>query len=183
MINNTTTQYGAVARALHWWTAIFFFTLFGLGLYMTDLDKTDPLRDQLFSLHISLGILVFGLTLIRIIWKIKQVTPEMPSTMTPSQVKAAKSVYGLLYLLLLFIPISGYVIVATAGKDPSFFGLFTLPNLIGENKELHKTAEEVHELLAYSAMLLVIGHTLMALKHHFIDKDKVLLQMLGKADR
>jgi len=183
MFHNSPTQYGAVARALHWWSALFFFTLFFLGLYMADLEKEDPNRADLFQLHISIGILILGLTVIRIIWKIKQVQPNPPATMSATQIKMAKSMYGILYLLLLLIPLSGYIIVTTGGKDPSFFGLFELPNLIGKNEALHEEAEEIHELLAFTAMAFVAGHILMALKHHFIDKDDALLQMLGKIDK
>lgn len=183
MLNNTPTQYGAVARTLHWWSALFFFALFFVGLYMTDLEKEDPTRTSLTQLHISMGILILGLTVIRIIWKIKQVQPNPPATMSATQIKMAKSMYGILYLLLLLIPLSGYLIVTTGGKEPSFFGLFELPNLIGKNKELHEVAEEIHELLAFTTMIFIAGHTLMALKHHFIDKDETLLQMLGKAEK
>ena len=183
MIHNTPHQYGAIARALHWWSALFFFVMFFVGLYMTDLEKTDPLRGSLFQFHISLGILIFGLTVIRILWKLKEVQPDFPATMSETQIKIAKATYGLLYLLLLLIPLSGYVIVTTAGKNPGFFGLFELPNLIGKDEALHEQAEEVHEFLAWTAILLVAGHILMALKHHFIDKDNLLLKMLGKADK
>ena len=182
MIHNTPKQYGAVARALHWWSAALFFILFALGLYMTDLDKSDPNRANLIQLHISLGILIFGMTLIRIYWKIKEVQPTPPATMTPLQIKLAKSMYGTLYLLLLVIPVAGYVIVTADGHNPSFFGLLELPNFIGKNEALEEAAEETHEILAFTAMALVGGHILMALKHHFVDKDEALLQMLGKVE-
>ena len=182
MIHNTTQQYGAVARALHWWSAALFFILFFLGLYMSDLDDKDPSRITLVQLHISLGILILGFTLVRIYWKIKEIQPTPPATMTPLQIKLAKSMYGMLYLLLLAIPIAGYVIVTADGHTPSFFGLFDLPNLISKNEALEDFAEDTHEFLAYTAITLVGGHILMALKHHFIEKDETLLQMLGKVE-
>jgi len=93
----------------------------------------------------------------------------------------AKSTVGLLYLLMLATPIAGYLMSNTGGKPISYFGLFELPVLMGENHDLHEALEEVHEILAFTILALVILHVAGALKHRFMDKDPnadVLKRML-----
>lgn len=179
MLWNTRESYGLITRLLHWGIALLFFALFFVGLYMGELDKTDPLRKQLFALHQSFGMLVFVLTLIRIALARIQPEPMPPAHMGPWEVQFANGVKKGMNLLLLLIPLSGYLIVTTKGYSPIFFGI-EMPILIGENEELHEFFEETHETLAWLLMAIVLLHMAAAWKHHFIDKDDVLLRMLGR---
>ncbi|SIN85532.1 cytochrome b561 [Sulfurivirga caldicuralii] len=179
MLWNTRESYGLITRLFHWGIALLFFALFFVGLYMGELDKTDPLRKQLFALHQSVGMLVFLLTLIRIPLSRIQPEPMPPSHMGPWEVQFANAVKKGMNLLLLLIPIAGYLTVTTKGYHPIFFGI-EMPILIGENEELHEFFEETHEFLAWTLMAIVVLHMAAAWKHHFIDKDDVLLRMLGR---
>jgi cytochrome b561 len=137
-IRNTRNGYGAVARALHWSMAALMIGLIGLGLYMTAQPDGDP-KWGLYDLHKSLGVLVFGLLLLRVFWR-------------------RSSAFG------------GYHI--------SVFSLFDIPMLFEKNKPLFELTVLTHRWIAYGLGLLVLAHAGAALKHHFIQRDDVLLRML-----
>jgi cytochrome b561 len=181
MITNSADQYGLVSRFLHWVMALLLLAMIGVGIYMTDLAKEDPLRAQLYSMHKAVGVTLLGLAVIRILWILVSRPPVMPAVLQRWEVVLAKSTVGLLYLLMLATPIAGYLMTNTGGKPISYFGLFELPVLMGENHDLHEALEEVHELLAFTLLGLVGLHFVGALKHRFIDKDPnadVLKRML-----
>ena len=181
MITNSVDRYGLVSRFLHWVMALLIFAMIGLGAYMTDLAKEDPLRAQLYSMHKAVGVTLLGLAIIRILWILVSRPPVMPAALQRWEVVLAKSTVGLLYLLMLVTPIAGYLMTNTGGNPISYFGLFELPALMGENHDLHELLEEVHEVLAFTILALAILHIAGALKHRFIDKDPgadVLKRML-----
>jgi len=181
MLTNSAERYGAVSRLLHWLMALLILAMIGIGAYMTDLDKEDPLRAQLFTLHKEIGVTILALAVIRILWILVSRPPVMPATLQRWEVVLAKSTVGLLYLLMLATPIAGYLLTNTGGKPISYFGLFDLPSLMAKNHDLHETLEEVHQFLAFSILALVGLHFAGALKHRFLDKDPeadVLKRML-----
>jgi cytochrome b561 len=181
MLSNTVDRYGLVSRFLHWAMALLILVMIGLGTYMTDLAREDPLRAQLYSMHKAVGVTILGLAIIRILWILVSRPPVMPAALQRWEVVLAKSTVGLLYLLMLATPIAGYLMSNTGGKPVSYFGLFELPTLLGENHDLHEALEEVHEILAFTILALVILHVAGALKHRFMDKDPdadVLKRML-----
>jgi cytochrome b561 len=171
MLTNSAERYGAISRLLHWLMALLILAMIGLGAYMTDLDKEDPLRTQLYTLHKEIGVTILALAVIRILWILVSRPPVMPAVLQRWEVILAKSTVGLLYLLMLATPIAGYLMTNTGGKPISFFGLFDLPVLMAKNHDLHETLEEVHEFLAFSILTLVGLHVLGALKHRFLDKN------------
>jgi len=181
MLINSADRYGVVYRFLHWIMALLILVMIGIGAYMTELAKEDPLRAQLYSMHKAVGVTLLGLACIRILWILVSRSPAMPVVLQRWEVVLAKATVGLLYLLMLTTPIAGYLMSNAAGKPISYFGLFELPALIGENHDLHEVLEEVHEFLAFTILALVSLHVAGALKHRFIDKDAnadVLKRML-----
>ena len=82
------------------------------------------------------------------------------------------------YVLLFALPVSGWVMSSAGGFPVVYLGILQLPDLVAKNKPLFETMKEVHELLAYGLLGVVALHTLAALKHHFIDRDSVLVRML-----
>ena len=170
MLANSADRYGLVSRFLHWVMALFILVMIGVGIYMTDLAKDDPLRGQLYSMHKAVGVTLLGLAVARILWILVSRPPAMPSALQRWEVVLAKSTVGLLYLLMLATPIAGYLMSDTGGKPISYFGLFDLPSLMEKNHDLHEALEEVHEVLAYTILALVGLHVAGALKHRFMDK-------------
>jgi cytochrome b561 len=181
MLTNSADRYGLISRFLHWMMALLILAMIGVGAYMADLAKEDPLRAQLYTLHKEIGVTLLSLAVIRILWVLVSRAPVMPAALHRWEVILAKSTVGLLYLLMLATPIAGYLMTNTGGKPISYFGLFDMPVLVGENHDLHETLEEVHEFLAFSILALVGLHVLGAIKHRFIDRDPkadVLKRML-----
>jgi cytochrome b561 len=181
MLGNSSERYGLVSKFLHWAMALLILTMIGVGAYMTDLAKEDPLRAQLYGMHKAVGVTVLGLAVIRLLWILASRPPAAPGVLQRWEVVLHKSTTGLLYLLMLATPVIGYLMTNAGGKPVSYFGLFDLPALIGENHDLHELYEELHGFLAFTILALVGVHVAGVLKHRFIDKDPdadVLKRML-----
>jgi len=177
---NSSTGYGSTARLLHWLTALAFFGLFGLGLYITSLSYYDPFYKQGFLLHKSLGVLFFLAAAARVAWAISDRKPPLAASLTRFEHLAATATHGLLYLLTLAIPLTGYLISTADGRGVPVFGLFEIPALLPAADGREEIAGRVHLGLALFAMGLVGMHALAALKHHFFDRDDTLRKMLGR---
>jgi cytochrome b561 len=126
------------------------------------------------------------LTVVRIFWRFTHPVPALPAAMPGWQKLAAHGMHFGLYALMLAIPLSGWAVASSSssGVPTILFGLVELPHLpVGTDHDTHEFYEEVHELLGNLMILLLIGHVVAALKHHFVDKDTVLTRMLpgGKA--
>jgi cytochrome b561 len=170
MFMNSADRYGSISRVLHWIMALAILAMIGIGAYMGDLAKEDPLRAQLYAMHKAVGVTLLGLAIIRIVWILVSRPPPMPAALQRWEVVLARSTTGLLYLLMLATPIVGYLMSNAGGKPISYFGLFELPALTGKNHDLHEALEEVHEFLAFTILALVCIHVAGALKHRFLDK-------------
>ena len=182
MLTNSENRYGLVSRAIHGIMLLLIFCMLGVGMYMADLDKTDEMRKVLFGLHMSTGVLVLLLAVIRMIWFRVSPPPKLPAALETWEKTLTTVVKSLMYLLMLLIPIAGILIVNTKGNAVDVYGLFELPMLIGENKELHELMEEVHEVLAFSLLFLIVLHIAGALKHRYLDMGHdldVMKRMFG----
>jgi cytochrome b561 len=130
------------------------------------------------GLHISLGLAIFGLAAIRLVWRLVDARPPLPTTMKGYEVVAARVVHAAFYALLFALPLSGWVLSSLEGQAVTFFGLFNAPALdIGANEDL---VEEVHEVLFNVMVGLALVHAAAALKHRFIDRDGVLGSMMPR---
>jgi len=182
VLTNSENRYGLVSRAIHGIMLLLIFGMLGVGIYMTDLDKTDEMRKVLFGLHMSTGVVVLLLAVIRIIWFRVSPAPKLPAAMETWEKTLTSLVKSLMYLLMLLIPISGILVVNTKGNAVGFYGLFELPMLTGENEGLHELMEEVHEVIAFSLLFLVVLHIVGALKHRYFDMGNeldVIKRMFG----
>lgn len=174
-------RYSALSRALHWLSALIIFGLIAVGWYMTGLEENDPGRFGIYGLHKSMGALTVFLLVARLAWLRLNPGPELPAVFNAKEKRVTKGVQTLLYVLLLLVPLSGYVMSVAAGHPVSFFGLFQLPALIGESKAIAGFAHEAHEILAYAIVALVALHMAGAVKHRLANKGgeaDVLARML-----
>mgnify|MGYP001810780026 CR=1 FL=1 len=176
-LRNTRNGYGALARALHWWMAALMIGLIGLGLFMTAQPDGDP-KWALYDLHKSLGVLAFSLLLIRIVWRRITPPPPLPISMNGLEAFAAHAGHLLLSAAMVALPLTGYLDSAFGGYHISVFGLFDIPMLFEKNKTLFDLTVQAHRWIGWSLGLLVLAHAGAALKHHFIQRDDVLLRML-----
>ena len=184
---NSVLRYGTVAMTFHWIIAILVIANIAFGLYMSDLPRTDPNKFMIVQLHKSIGLTVLILSLARLAWRLMNTVPPMPLGMNPVLRLAGRASHFLFYFLIIFIPLSGYVLVSASplGNGTLFFGLFTWPNLpffTGMTREaIHpyrEAFETTHVFLAWSAIVLVPIHILAALYHQFVRGDDVLHRMI-----
>lgn len=176
-LRNTEHGYGPVARALHWWMALIMIGLIGLGIYMTSQPDGD-VKWRLYDLHKSLGTLIFLLVLLRLLWRHLTPPPPLPDDMKAFDKHAAQIGHGLLYLAMLALPITGYLDAALGGYHLSFFGLFDVPMLLAKDEDLFKLVVSLHRWIGYGLAILILAHAGAALKHHWLDHDRVLMRML-----
>lgn len=173
----STTRYNSVAMALHWLMALMIVGLWCLGVTLDELPKGD-FRSQMIGLHISVGTLILVLALARLGWRMAKPAPALPDAMQGWERLAAGAGHIGLYALMLLLPLAGIAAVETGGRALNFFGTQILPALMEKSPDLHEGAEEVHSALAWILAVLVGGHALAALRHHFLLKDDVLVRML-----
>jgi cytochrome b561 len=177
MLKNTKERYGTVTKTLHWVTALCVLGLLGVGLYMDEIhDLSVKLR--VYNLHKSFGICVLSLTVFRVVWHFYSRKPAYIATLKSWEKAGARLVHSFLYVALIGMPLTGWLMSSAAGRSVSVFGLFVLPDLVTVNKQLGDFFYEAHGYLAYALMAAIAGHAAAALKHHFIDKDLTLKRML-----
>lgn len=177
MLKDSRSGYGLMSIAIHWISALFILFLFGLGTYMVDLGYYDDWYHKGPELHISLGLVVLLLMLLRVVWRIVNPTPVELSA-KPAQNLAAKLVKLGLYGFIFVVLISGYLITTAEGQPASMFNLIHFPVLIELSSQNVDLAGELHEYFAWGIVLLVALHVLGALFHHFILRDHTLVRML-----
>jgi cytochrome b561 len=171
--------FGAISIVNHWTIAALIVVMLALGLYMDSLPR-GPAKLEWVQIHKSIGILVLVLGSWRVLWRIWLRFPEDIVQMPHWQEITAKAVHIALLLLIIAMPLSGYITSSTGGHAVSFFGFFNMPAL-PENRAFSETVAEVHEILANLLMVVLAVHVLAALKHHIFDKDATLTRMLGRA--
>jgi cytochrome b561 len=170
------TRYTTPAIVLHWLMAMLIFAAFPLGLYMVDLPLS-PDKLKLYSYHKWIGVSVFLLVAIRLGWRLTHTPPALPGDIAAWQRRASAVVHGLLYLLMIVIPLSGWLMSSAKGFQTVWFGVLPLPDLIEKNRELGELLAGVHKVLNFTLLALVILHVGAALKHHFIERRPFLQRM------
>lgn len=178
---NTATAYGLLSIGMHWLVALAVFGLFGLGLWMVDLDYYSSWRHTAPELHKGIGLCLFALMLLRLLWRFVSPPPASLSSYSRLTRLGAKLGHSVLYLGLFAVMLAGYLISTADGRGISVFGLFEVPASITSIPEQEDVAGAVHFYLAWGLVILASLHGLAALKHHFIDRDTTLLRMLGRA--
>jgi cytochrome b561 len=162
--------------AMHWLMVLVFIGIF-IAVNLIDVfPKGSDSRQLAKDLHFSLGLLVLGLLVLRVAFRLLGNTPAIVPAPPPWQQKAAKLGHLALYALMLLMPLVGWAALSAFGKPIPFFGL-ELPTLMAPDKELGRSFMEVHELGGNLAYFLIGGHALAALYHHYFMKDSTLRGM------
>lgn len=178
MKNKFPTRYTSVAIALHWLVALLVITLIAVGLTMDRLPLS-PLKFEIFQLHKSIGLTVLLLVVARLAWRLTHRPPVLPAGTKGWEKGLAHATHWSLYLLLLAMPLFGWIFSDAAGYHPSLFGL-PVPVLSSQNPETANTFKQLHEFGGYTILTLLVLHVGAALKHHFLKKDDVLQRMLPR---
>lgn len=181
MLRNTTRRFGWAAIILHWLIAVLFIGQFVLGLVMTRISS-QLTAFELIQLHKSFGFLMLGLVLLRIGWRLGNVSPELPPQTGQLERRVAPLAHLGLYAAQLAVPLSGWALVSVSilGIPSVPFDMFVMPNLpLGVSDAAESFWAQSHKILAYLAMALVALHVLAAFRHHFWLKDTVLVRMIA----
>lgn len=176
---NSSEGYGLVAILLHWLVALTLIGLFGLGLWMVELTYYDAWYRQAPAIHKGIGILLCLVMLLRLTWRMVNTVPHDEPDLSLLERRLAHWAHWLLYLLPFAVMVTGYLISTADGRSIEVFGLFSVPSLVSEIPNQEDLAGRVHLILAVSLIGLASLHALAALKHHFIDRNRTLLKMLG----
>lgn len=177
------TSYTLTAKILHWLMAAIFIFVWCIAFYSDHLvfgTNTDNLQHTLIGLHKNIATTVIFLFLIRIFWRYTHPAPQLPNTMSPIMKKSAHIMHVILYLVLIFMPVTGCLLSWSAGYQAPVLYLFNLPSLINANPELKAVLKLTHVYLSWVVGIMVVGHIASALKHRFIDKDNVFKSMMFK---
>jgi cytochrome b561 len=169
--------YSTASKLIHWLTAILIITLIPVGFIMSDLDE-GPLQDRMFDLHRSFGILVFALAFLRVASRRYYGTPAPFEGLTPFERKASIAAHHILLALLFVMPLLGWMMMSSYRAEVSIFGLFTLPNILPENRKVYDVLAEIHETGGTLMAIVLVLHAGAALMHYFWRKDSVLQRML-----
>jgi cytochrome b561 len=167
--------YTSTAKALHWFVFVLLVVQYTIAWTMPDIGPTTPLT----TLHFSVGALIFLAVAVRLIWRMSHAEPKFDGGVPRWQVASARIVHWLLYLVLLVLPILGWINASWRDMPVSFFGLFTLPKIVATRAAGWGWTGDVHSLLAtYGLLGLVALHVVAAIYHFFGLRDRVLQRML-----
>ncbi len=175
-----TDHYPATSKLLHWLVAASVLTTAPVAIAMTRVAE-GPTRDTLYNFHKSLGVVILILMLLRLVNRIAVGAPIAHPGIEPWQKTLSSAVHGALYLLLLAMPVVGYIANSAFGATTPFFGLFELPMIVGKNEALATQLFTLHRWVGYLVILLVLMHVGAALYHQFIRRDEVLKRMLPQS--
>jgi cytochrome b561 len=179
MSNALAEQYTGIAKSLHWLIALLLTGLLALGFYMHDLPLS-PQKLQFYSWHKWAGVSTFLLVMVRLAWRLTHQPPALPWHMSRVQQLAAHAGHLGLYVLMMVIPLSGWLMSSAKGYQTVWFGILPIPDLLVKDKALADVLAVVHMSLNWILVTMVLIHIAAALKHHFIDKDDILHRMLPK---
>ena len=161
-LRNTTARWGSLAQLLHWLIVVLVIAQVALASLAADLP---------------LGLKKLAM-LARLAWRSFNPTPALPSTLRPYEKVLAHGTHAALYVLLILLPLSGWIMSSARNFAVSWFNLLQLPNLVAPNQRLYQAMISTHHVLAWILGGIVTLHVLAALKHHFVLKDDVLRRML-----
>lgn len=183
-LTNTPRSYGAIERAFHWLMALLILGAAPLGLIANRLphDTAEALawKVQLFSLHKTLGVAIFGLAVLRILWALVQPRPAPLHPERRIETALAGAVHGLLYLSLLAVPLAGWVEhAASDGFAPILWPLGQSLPLVPKSVVLAEVAGALHAAFAWLLVGALALHVAGALKHAVLDRDDTLARMLS----
>ena len=166
---NESNRYGKVSRMLHWTIAILFISLIPMGIFASMIPEDTEYRNVYYVVHKTIGVTVFLLVIVRLIWNRLSRRPSLDSALTSREEKLAHRAHNTLYVMMLAIPITGFMMTSYHGYETYFFFWEMQP--LWEQSEIYQVWGGFHKYLLPYLLYIVLGaHILGALKHQFIDK-------------
>jgi cytochrome b561 len=166
---NEKDRYGRISRLLHWTIAILFISLIPMGIFASMIPEEINFRNAYYVVHKTIGVTVFLLVIARLIWNKVSQRPPLDKSLTLTEQKLAHRAHNTLYFMMLFIPITGFMMTSYHGYGTFFFFWELAP--LWEQSNVYKIWGGFHKyLLPYLVYIVLGAHILGALKHQFIDK-------------
>lgn len=177
MWRNSAQRYGSLSILMHWGMLVLLIAVYACIELRELYPRGSEPREALKTWHYMLGLSVFVLVWLRLLLRLSGPVPQIVPQEAAWQRGVARLVHLALYALMILLPLAGWLMLSAEGKPIPFFGL-QLPALLGEDKELAKLIEEIHETGGTVGYWLVGLHALGALFHHYVVKDNTLVRML-----
>jgi cytochrome b561 len=177
MGNTQGRRYTPTARALHWLIALLIVVQFVLARMAAPLPLGAH-KLALLAEHKSFGMTVLMLAVIRLAWRLQNLPPSLPTDMHRIERFLARFTHASFYVLLIAMPLSGWLMSSAKNYSVSWFGAFSWPNLIHPSETAFDFFKTLHHLLSNVLFAIAALHILAALKHHFWNRDDVLARML-----
>lgn len=174
-LRKTRADWGAISKSLHWLVVFLILIQWIIAKYaaaQTLAGKIAPL-----SLHKSIGMSILAVTALRLIWRLIDSRPGLDK-LTSWERRLARMSHVLLYGLVIALPITGWLMSSARNFPVSWFGMFRFPDLVSPDPELFRWMDAAHHVLFLALTAVALLHVLGALKHHFVDRNTILLRML-----
>jgi P-type Ca2+ transporter type 2C len=174
---NSKERYGSLSIGLHWLMLLLLVAVYVCIELRGFFPKGSDLREALKTWHYMLGLSVFVLVWLRLLLALTSPFPQIKSESPKWQKLSARLIQLALYVLMVVMPLAGWLILSAEGKPIPFFDL-QLPALINENKNLAELIKEIHGTVGTVGYFLIGLHAAAALFHHFVLQDDILRRML-----
>jgi cytochrome b561 len=173
----TATSWNAPAKFFHWLIAALIFVQIALGLAAVNWPLS-PTKLNLFFWHKSIGVTILLLVALRLLWRFANSTPALPADMPNWEKHAARASHFLLYVSMIGLPVSGWVLSSASGVPFQIFWTVPLPAIVAVDNETAELAKQMHHAFVFLLVPLLITHIGAALRHHYVKHDDVLRRML-----
>lgn len=169
---NEQDRYGRISRLLHWTMAILFIALIPMGVFASIIPEDTPYRTAYYVVHKTLGVIVFALLIVRLVWNRKSQRPALDASLKPAERKLAHGAHLALYVMMIAVPVTGFIMTSYHGYETFFFA-WELQPLWAPSDTATIIWGSLHKyLLPYLVYIVLGAHILGALKHQFIDKHE-----------
>ena len=174
-LKNSKTKYGLISKIFHWSIFVALTFQFPLGVYLDGLEFSE-FKVSIENLHITIGMIIFYVTLIRLVWKSLNPDPTKDLQVNNTQKYLAITVHYLFYIALLLITLSGIAKLLVSGDIINF--IFFNYSIDYMNSDLARTFHKIHVRSAYILLMLFILHLGAVIYHHFSLKDPIIRKMI-----
>ncbi len=175
-------RYSATAQLLHWVMAALLFATVAIAWVMLAMPRTAPTREDVYTLHKSIGLTLLALVALRLAWRASHPAPPLPEHHAGWERAAATVSHWMLYVVMIGMPISGYLVSAGGGNAITYFGWFTVPG-IPKNLAVREAADWVHVAVGQWLLYALVGlHLVATIWHVAVKRDGLLDRMLPAQD-
>ena len=179
MLGNTRERWGSVQIGLHWtMAALILLVQMPAGIAMV-WSSPGTLQNTLYNIHKNVGLIIFLLAVVRLVWRWRHPVPLLPADLPAWQARAARATHALLYGLLFALPITGFLYTAMGGFPVPLLMIWDLAKLVPVNKPVAEIFQSLHIALTFVLYLTAALHVAGALQHHLVRRDGVLARMLS----